>query len=113
YGAEVPQRLGSASSARDEALIFAIVAVAIAILGAIVFAIYALTLVARVATREASLGELVERTRRASADLAGVANELRAAVRESAAATSEQSSAVAETSATIEELAATASGIAD
>jgi methyl-accepting chemotaxis protein len=113
YGGEVPQRISAANSARGQALGAGIAAGIVSLLAVIVFAVYALRLVTRIGAREASLALMVESTRRTSATLAAVANELRAAVRESAAATTEQSSAVAETSATIEELAATASGIAD
>jgi len=113
YIAEVPVRLAAAHTARRQALAASIVAGLIAVLAALAFALYSLRLISRIASRESRLTELVDRVRETSTVLAGVANELRAAVRESAAATTEQSSAVAETSATIEELAATASGIAD
>jgi methyl-accepting chemotaxis protein len=113
YGNEVPMTLSEAQSARKQALVASIAAGIISVFVMLGFAFYALSLVSRIARREASLAELVARVRETSSVLASVANELRSAVKESAAATTEQSSAVAETSATIEELAATASGIAD
>jgi methyl-accepting chemotaxis protein len=113
YGNEVPATLSDAQTARKQALVASIAAGIIAVFAMLGFALYALSLVTRIARREESLAELVARVRETSSVLASVANELRSAVKESAAATTEQSSAVAETSATIEELAATASGIAD
>jgi methyl-accepting chemotaxis protein len=113
YSGEVPVTLSDAESARKQALTASIAAGIIAVFALLGFALYALSLVSRIARREESLAELVARVRETSSVLASVANELRSAVKESAAATTEQSSAVAETSATIEELAATASGIAD
>ena len=113
YRGEVAMRLAEAASARTQALTASVVAGIITVFLMIGFAFYALSLVSRIARREESLAEIVDRVRETSAALATVANELRSAVKESAAATTEQSSAVAEISATIEELAATASGIAD
>ncbi|MBV8599689.1 MAG: hypothetical protein JO017_12775, partial [Actinobacteria bacterium] len=98
---------------RTESRIASLVAAIVSIVAAIGFAVYALTLVARVGSREASLAELVHRVHDTSGILALVANELRAAVKQSATATTQQSTAVAETSATIERLAAAATAIAD
>jgi methyl-accepting chemotaxis protein len=113
YGVEATTRLADANTASNESRIASIVAAAISILAALGFALYALSLVARIVAREGRLGELVDRVRETAGVLATVANELRGAVKESATATTEQSSAVAATSATIEQLAAAASGIAE
>jgi hypothetical protein len=123
HSAEVSNDQRGASEARNEAIVAGVIAAIAAVLGSLLFSLYSLLLVGRVAQRERALEEtvrslsdrdaLLERLRSTANVLGEVATELRASSREAAAATTEQSSAVAETSATIEELAATASGIAD
>jgi methyl-accepting chemotaxis protein len=113
YAGEIAADRAQVSTADQQALIAALLGGFLAIGGALVFALYALRLVARVGQREAGLSQLVDQTRSSISVLAEVVNELRAAGREAEASTAEQSSAIAETSATIEELSVTASSIAD
>jgi methyl-accepting chemotaxis protein len=113
HGEQATGAEADAATAARQALLASILGGILAVLGGVLFSLYALRLVSRIGQREETLQALVEQVHGTSGVLGGVANELRAAVRESAAATTEQSSAVAETSATIEELAATATAIAD
>ncbi len=113
----------AATSAKGQALTVGIFTVILTILAGMAFQRYAHRLLGRSAQREDQLMEtlgrlsdrnaLLARLRSASAVLAEVASELRAAARSAAAAMSEQSAAVTQTSATIEELATTAGAIAD
>ena len=111
--AESVEAEARASSASSQALAVSIVGGLLAVLGGIVFAVFALRLVGRIGLREAKLQDLVGHVRSTLGVLGGVSAELRTAAQESAAATTQQSAAVAQTSATIEELAATATAIAD
>lgn len=109
----------AAASASDQALGIGLAAAALAVLAGIAFSLFALRLLRSAYEREkeltATLGRLntlLARIRSTSAVLGEVTGELRLAAKNAAAVTSEQSSAVAETSATIEELATTAGSIA-
>ena len=137
YAHEIDDHGRLVSSANREALVAALVGGFLALAGGILFTVYALRLVGRIARREGELqtavesladrekhlqetveslsdrDQLLEQIRTTAAVMAGVAEELRAAALEAEATTAEQSSAVAETSATIEELAVTATSIAD
>jgi methyl-accepting chemotaxis protein len=110
---EVSTRIGTAASAKRQALIAALIGGLLAVGGLAAFALFAIRLVRRVGKREAHLAALVTQTRSSIGVLGEVAQELRAAAQEAEATTAEQSAAVAETSATIEELAVTATSIAD
>ena len=120
---EVSENSNSASSARTQALVAAVIGAIVAVLGSLLFSLYALRLVHKVAERERQLertvrslsdrDELLAQLQTTAGVLGEVAAELRSASKEAAAVTAEQSSAVAETSATIEELAATATSIAE
>lgn len=112
-----------ATSAASSSARFEAISSTLAMLLAIAFAYYVITILRRSYDRETQLksalgrlgdrDELLARLRSTSSVLGEVAGELRTAARNAAAATSTQSSAVAQTSATIQELATTAGALSD
>ena len=100
--AQVPGLVEEADSLATGARRVAFLAGALAVLGALLVALYASRLLSRLFDRIRSTGTVLNRT----------ASDMRAATTEAAAATSEQSAAIAEAAATIDELAATAASIA-
>jgi methyl-accepting chemotaxis protein len=113
YSAEVAGDQRAADSAYSTARLAGILGAVLAVGAGLVFALYALRLIARIVKREAGLARLVVQTRSSIGVLAGISRELRSAAQEAEATTAEQSAAVAETSSTMEELAVTASSIAE
>jgi methyl-accepting chemotaxis protein len=112
-------RAASARSEAGKARTIALLAGGLAVLLAIMVAIYSSRLVRRLFGRidgqVAQIDEQVHqigRIRATAAELGEAAGEMRAAASETASATTEQSAAIAEAASTIEELNATASSIA-
>ena len=93
----------SAKATSSSALLFSLLAGALAMLGAALLTIYTVRLT----------GRLFERIRTTSNTLTEATNEMRAATLEAAAATSQQSAAISEVAATLEELSASAAAIAE
>jgi methyl-accepting chemotaxis protein len=103
----------------DDARLIALVAGGLAVLMAVLIAIYASRLVRRLFGRiDHQLGQIddqmerIERVRATADELAAAASDMRAAAAQAASATGEQSAAIAEAASTIEELNATAASIA-
>jgi methyl-accepting chemotaxis protein len=121
-GAEQREALEGAESALSQASkakTIALAAGVLAVLLAIMVAIYCRRLVRQLFGRiDVQVGEIdqqveqIGQIRVTAAELAAAAGEMRAAASETASATSEQSAAIAEAASTIEELNATAASIA-
>jgi methyl-accepting chemotaxis protein len=109
---EATEDRSAATTAKNQALIAALIGALLAIGVVAAFALAAIQLVRRAGVRERRLAALVAQTQSSIGALSEVACELRAASTEAEASTAEQSAAIAETSATIEEFAVTASSIA-
>jgi hypothetical protein len=117
--AEAVAGAASASSEAGKARTIALLAGALAVLLAIMVAVYCARLVRGLFGRiDGQLEQIdeqveqIERIRVTAAELAAAAGDMRAAASETASATSEQSAAIAEAASTIEELNATAASIA-
>ncbi len=93
----------SAQATAHSALLFSLLAGALAVLWAALLTIYTVRLTRRLLTQ----------IRTTSSTLGEATNEMRAATLEAAAATSQQSAAISEVAATLEELSASAAAIAD
>jgi methyl-accepting chemotaxis protein len=119
---EQGQAVAGAASARseaDNARKIALIAGALAVLLALMIAVYCSRLVRRLFGRiDGQLAQIdeqvaqIEQIRATAAELAAAAGDMRTGASQSASATSEQSAAIAEAASTIEELNATAASIA-
>jgi methyl-accepting chemotaxis protein len=119
---EHAEAAAGAASARSEATNarrIALIAGALAVLLAVMVAIYCRRLVrglfGRIDTQVGQIDQQIDRIeqiRSTAAELAAAAGDMRAAASETASATTEQSAAIAEAASTIEELNATAASIA-